>query len=169
MSLTKTPTSMIGTTGATAGQVLTYNASTTSWVASAAPTIQGNPAAASAWVVFDATKTAAGVQEYYPNLTGTNRFIKSSYNVASVLRTNPGQFTITFTAPFADANYCMTGTASTSAANATMNPMTLFPFVTAGEPQLTSSTARVVTYTYNVTNITPNGAECNFVSVIFYR
>lgn len=37
MSLTKTPPSMIGTTGATTGQVLTYNGSTSTWVASAAP------------------------------------------------------------------------------------------------------------------------------------
>lgn len=36
MSLTKTPTSMIDTTGATAGNVITFNGSTATWVASAA-------------------------------------------------------------------------------------------------------------------------------------
>jgi hypothetical protein len=34
MSITKTPTSMIDPTGATAGDILTYNNSTNSWVAS---------------------------------------------------------------------------------------------------------------------------------------
>lgn len=45
MSLTTVPTSMIDNTGATAGQVLTYNGSTSTWVASAAP--QGTTSATS--------------------------------------------------------------------------------------------------------------------------
>lgn len=42
MSITKTPASMIDPSGATNGQVLTFNGSTSVWVASAAPSINVN-------------------------------------------------------------------------------------------------------------------------------
>ena len=105
MSLTKTPPSMIATTGATAGQVLTYNASTTTWVASAAPGAGGAVLAvnaAKAWVLFDATRNSSGGVD----ALATNRFIRSSYNVSSVMRNSAGNFTINFTNAMTNAEYC---------------------------------------------------------------
>ena len=79
---------------ATTGQVLTYNGSTTTWVASAAPApaTSSNAFAAKAWVNFDGTTTPPS--------------IRSAFNVSSVTRNNTGDFTINFTNPMVDANYC---------------------------------------------------------------
>jgi hypothetical protein len=85
--------SQIDSGGATNGQVLTYNGST--WVAGAAGgSIQ-------AWVNFDATKDSTGAV----STANTNRLIKGSNNVSSVLRNGLGDFTITFTNALIDANY----------------------------------------------------------------
>ena len=100
MNLTQVPISMIDTTGATAGQVLTYNASTTSWVASAAPI--GNAygyGSTLAWVNFDGTGTV-----------GTNQTLRSGYNVASVYKNAAGDFTISYTTALPTSAYCVTGT-----------------------------------------------------------
>ena len=104
MPLTKVTSSLINTvsasqitaTGATAGQVLTYNGSTSTWVASAAP----NPI--KAWVNFDGTKDTIGTT----STSNTNRLIRSSYNVSSVLRSGTGDYTVNFTTPMSNANYC---------------------------------------------------------------
>jgi hypothetical protein len=54
-----------------------------------------------AWVNFDATRDASGAS----NTSNTNRFIRGSGNVASVLKTGTGLFTITFTTPMPSGNY----------------------------------------------------------------
>lgn len=58
-----------------------------------------------AWVCFDGTKdvngTASGLN--------TNRFIKASHNVSSVLRNAGGNYTINFATALADANYAFSG------------------------------------------------------------
>ena len=54
-----------------------------------------------AWVNFDGTRDASGAT----STSNTNRFIRSSGNVASVLRNGTGDYTITFTTAMADANY----------------------------------------------------------------
>jgi hypothetical protein len=54
-----------------------------------------------AWVNFDATRDASGAS----NTSNTNRFIRGSGNVASVLKTGTGIFTITFTTPMPSGNY----------------------------------------------------------------
>lgn len=96
--ITSVDPSQLTTTGATAGQVLTYNASTTTWVASAAPgSASVGTAAAAAWV----------------NFNGYNGVIRAGYNVSSVTRNNPlsgaggGDYTINFTTPMLDANYAI--------------------------------------------------------------
>ena len=102
--------SQITAVGATAGQVLTYNGSTSTWVASAAPApaTSSNAFAAKAWVNFDATRNAAGVVDS----SNTNRFIRSSFNVASVLKTGTGDYNINFTTAMSDANYCVVASAA---------------------------------------------------------
>jgi microcystin-dependent protein len=82
--------------GPTNGQVLTYNGSTSTWVASAA-TAPGTPNVA-AWV----------------NFNGYNGIIRASYNVSSVTLNNPvsgglgGDYTINFATSLVDSNYAMT-------------------------------------------------------------
>ena len=92
---------------ASAQQVLTYNASTTTWVASAAQTGSTGPTSAKAWVNFNGT-TSPGT-------------IRSQYNVSSVTKNGTGDYTINFSTPMADANYsisaCGEGTSSTNVGN----------------------------------------------------
>jgi len=65
---------------------------------------------ARAWVNFDATRNASGGTD----TALTNRFIRASGNVSSVLRNGVGDYTINFTVAMADANYCCVGSASTN-------------------------------------------------------
>ena len=54
-----------------------------------------------AWVNFDGTRDTTGAT----STANTNRLIRSSGNVASVLRTSQGNYTVNFTIPMSDANY----------------------------------------------------------------
>ena len=54
-----------------------------------------------AWVNFDGTRDSTGAS----NTNNTNRFIRGSGNVASVLRNGTGDYTITFTIAMPDTNY----------------------------------------------------------------
>lgn len=54
-----------------------------------------------AWVSFDAERDASGAV----NSSNTNRFIRGSGNVASVLKTGTGRYTVTFTTAMPNANY----------------------------------------------------------------
>ena len=58
-----------------------------------------------AWVNFDGTRDTTGAT----STANTNRFIRSSGNVTSVLRNAVGDYTITFTTAMSDANYSITG------------------------------------------------------------
>ena len=55
---------------------------------------------AKAWVNFNGTGTI-----------GTNQTIRSSYNVSSITKNGTGDYTVNFTTPMADANYCVNVTA----------------------------------------------------------
>jgi hypothetical protein len=57
-----------------------------------------------AWVNFDGTKDTTGAV----STANTNRLIRASGNVTSVLRNGAGDFTITFTTAMPDANYSLT-------------------------------------------------------------
>lgn len=56
-----------------------------------------------AWVNFDGTKDTTGAV----STANTNRLIRASGNVASVLRNGAGDYTITFTTAMPDANYAV--------------------------------------------------------------
>lgn len=58
-----------------------------------------------AWVNFDGTRDTTGAV----STANTNRLIRASGNVTSVLRNSVGDYTITFTTPMSDANYSITG------------------------------------------------------------
>lgn len=102
MNLTQVPISMIDTVAGDAGKVLTSNGSTLSWTASSAIAPSTGVAA---WVNFDGTKDTTGAA----STANTNRLIRASSNVTSVLRNGTGNYTINFTTPMVDANYAITG------------------------------------------------------------
>jgi hypothetical protein len=54
-----------------------------------------------AWVNFDGTRDTTGAV----STANTNRLIRSSGNVTSVLRNSTGSYTVNFTTAMADANY----------------------------------------------------------------
>lgn len=64
---------------------------------------QDHPSAAKAWA--------------YVTFSGTTATIAAGYNVASVVNASTGNFTLTFTTPFASANYACVTTSSPNAAN----------------------------------------------------
>ena len=74
-----------------------------------------------AWVNFDGTKDTSGAT----STANTNRLIRASGNVASVLRNGTGDYTITFTTAMPDANYSFTcggiGKSSTNIITFVMN------------------------------------------------
>ena len=110
--ITSVDPSQITVTGATAGQVLTYNASTTTWVASAVPNPTATTGGFTAWVNFDGTKDTTGAV----STANTNRLIRGSYNVSSVLRNSLGDYTVNFTNALTNTNYAVicTGVSYTS-------------------------------------------------------
>jgi hypothetical protein len=61
-----------------------------------------------AWVNFDGTKDSTGAA----STANTNRLIRASGNVASVVRTSVGNYTVTFTTAMSDANYAVVTTQS---------------------------------------------------------
>jgi len=64
-----------------------------------------------AWVNFDGTKDTTGAT----STANTNRLIRASGNVTSVLRNATGDYTLTYTTAMPDADYSIGGTASRSA------------------------------------------------------
>ena len=64
-----------------------------------------------AWVNFNGNRNATDTGA---STNGANVLIRGSGNVASVLKTAPGDYTITFTTAMPDANYCVTGIASSN-------------------------------------------------------
>jgi hypothetical protein len=99
-------------TGNVTGNADTSTASTTatklSTTAGDAPTY-----ACRAWVNFDGTRDTTNTA----STANTNRLIRASGNVASVLRNGTGDYTITFTTAMPNVNYAVVGTASTGANN----------------------------------------------------
>ena len=102
--ITSVDVSQINTTGSDAGKVLTSNGSTLNWEVSSAIVPSTGIVA---WVNFDGSKDTLGT----PNTDNTNRLIRSSLNVTSVLKTATGEYTITFTSALTDANYVVAGMA----------------------------------------------------------
>ena len=92
--------SQIDAGGATAQQVLTFNGSTSTWVASAAPQ-GGSSGNVQAWVSFNGTGTI-----------GSNLTINGSKNVSSVYKNATGDYTVKFTSNMSSINYCVLTTSN---------------------------------------------------------
>lgn len=101
-----------GNDGATTQDVLTVNADGTITVNQGITNVGSLPAfQCRAWVNFDGTRNAAGGSDS----ANTNRFIRASGNVTSVLRNGTGNYTVTFTVPMPDVNYGATASARQAA------------------------------------------------------
>ncbi len=88
-----------GITGNLTGNV-TGNADTATTLSTASGSAPSY--ACRAWVNFDGTRDTTGAV----STANTNRLIRASGNVTSVLRNSFGNYTITFTTAMTDANYC---------------------------------------------------------------
>lgn len=66
------------------------------------------PGLAKAWGKFDGTRDSTNLV----STSNTDRFIYSQYNISSVYRKGLGDYRITFSTPFATANYALVGTSS---------------------------------------------------------
>jgi len=100
-----------------------------------------------AWVNFDGTKDTTGAA----STANTNRLIRASGNVTSVLRNAAGDYTITFTTAMPDANYAVVGSNQTSgAAVSTVGSVGIKVGTTP-----TTTTVNIVTGTYNQTAESP--------------
>ena len=94
--------------GTTDTQTLTNKTLTTPSIDSAPfATVAGTAPiyGARAWVNFDGTKDTTGAT----STANTNRLIRASGNVTSVLRNGAGDFTVTFTTNMPDANFTAVG------------------------------------------------------------
>jgi hypothetical protein len=111
-----------------------------------------------AWVNFDGNRDSTGAS----NTNNTNRFIRASGNVSSVLRTATGTYTVTFTTAMPDANYSSMATAGSGDAA---------QIFTAAVENTASSSAIVYTadsgFRSNFNFGTP--ADLNAVSVAIFR
>jgi hypothetical protein len=128
-----------GITGNLTGNV-TGNATT----ATALSTASGSAPsyACRAWVNFDGTRDSSGAV----STANTNRFIRASGNVTSVLRNAIGDYTITFTTAMSDANYSPILTIGDAAAN-TVN------YAASTKPSQTNSSFGILVQNSNGANI----------------
>ena len=98
-----------------------------------------------AWVNFDGTKDTTGAV----STANTNRLIRGSGNVTSVLRNAAGDYTITFTTAMTDANYSVNAIAMLNGTNSSSNAAftTVFGSATYGNAYTTTS-IRLLTQDY---------------------
>jgi microcystin-dependent protein len=98
------PTSL--PTTATGGQVLTYNGSTSTWVASASP---AGARSTSSFTIDGSSLAKAWVNFDGTGTTGTNQTIRASYNVNRVYKNSTGIYTVVFSTPFENNSYIVNG------------------------------------------------------------
>jgi hypothetical protein len=133
------PITLNGTTGIVSPALDSDSSLTVGPAVMDTPTGSAPLFAARAWVNFDGTKDTTGAA----STANTNRLIRGSGNVTSVLRNGVGDYTVTFTTGMADANYVICG----SAAGNTTNMWTTTPAdVTTAR---TTTAARIATTVQN--------------------
>lgn len=107
-----------------------------------------------AWVNFNGGKNTSGVLDVGGVVTNTSRLIRSSLNIASVVRNGVGSYTINFTTPLVDANYLIIGSGSYGSQLSGIAVISVFPDVDASGNYFphTASSFRVLTAHVNVGN-----------------
>jgi hypothetical protein len=101
------PITLNGTTGIVSPALDSDSSLTVGPAVMDTPTGSAPLFAARAWVNFDGTKDTTGAA----STANTNRLIRGSGNVTSVLRNGTGDYTITFTTAMPDVNYSSSITA----------------------------------------------------------
>lgn len=99
-----------GTTGIAAPALDSDGSLTLGTAVMAVPTGDAPLFGCRAWVNFDGTKDTTGAA----STANTNRLIRASGNVTSVLRNGTGDYTITFTTAMPDADYAASSMGSSS-------------------------------------------------------
>jgi hypothetical protein len=104
-----------------------------------------------AWVNFDAGKDSTGAS----NLSNTNRFIRASGNVSTVLKNGTGDYTISFTTAMPDAGYVITGTASNAVDDTSLSAVEPLDITTARSASSFRISCAYVNSTTNRTLVDP--------------
>jgi hypothetical protein len=112
-----------------------------------------------AWVNFDGTKDTTGAS----STSNTNRLIRASGNVASVLRNGTGDYTITFITAMPDINYCTTGAAELDSSPYAIIFAPNRIGTTGGESTPTTASVRVNSVNHN--NYTASDTKYIFVTI----
>lgn len=108
-----------------------------------------------AWVNFDGTRDSTGAS----NTNNTNRFIRGSGNVSSVLRNGTGDYTITFTTAMPDVNY--------SAVHSTQNLSTNYGTFTTSN--ISTSKFRIATGFVNTLSGGIGMLDWDSINVVVFR
>jgi hypothetical protein len=112
-----------------------------------------------AWVNFDGTKDTTGTS----STSNTNRLIRGSGNVASVLRNGTGDYTITFTTAMPDINYTIIGLAGTpSAAKMTVD-------INVDPPSFTDSPPALGSFRISTNNYASTDTDAKYVNLTVFR
>lgn len=111
-----------GTTGIAAPALDSDGSLTLGTAVMAVPTGDAPLFGCRAWVNFDGTKDTTGAT----STANTNRLIRGSGNVTSVLRTATGKYTITFTTAMPDADYVVNALGSGISTTTYMRDVVVF-------------------------------------------
>jgi hypothetical protein len=113
-----------------------------------------SPGMAKAYVVFDGTRNISG------NYTMTgNRFLYSSYGVASVSSNRTGTYSLSFTRPFSNTNYALIGTSTETISGSRYTWLQPTTYAT------TSAVINIHSDTDNVATL----ANTDYISVLIYN
>lgn len=117
-------------------------------------------------------QTAAGVEVYtckaWVNFNGTGTVaIRGSGNVSSITDNGPGEYTVNFTNAMTDANYAVTGSATTATGYSQVATVQL-AFSTGDVSSARTTSAVKVVLTYAGTT-TPGFADSSQVNVAIFR
>jgi hypothetical protein len=118
-----------------------------------------------AWVNFNGGRNTSGVLDVGGVVTNTSRLIRSSLNVASVVRIGVGEYTINFATPIVDANYIIIGSGSYGSQQAGNAVVSIFPDTNAFGAYFphTISSFRVLASQVNVSSLDPENV---YISII---
>ena len=142
-----------GTSGITTPALDSDGSLTLGTAVMAVPTGDAPLFACRAWVNFDGTKDTTGAA----STANTNRLIRGSGNVTSVLRNGAGDYTITFTTALPDANYsAVFGNAWSSVRDS-------------GTSGATTTTLTVITGFTSNTSGGGTGADASAVQIAIFR
>ena len=156
------PITLNGTTGIVSPALDSDSSLTVGPAVMATPTGSAPLYAARAWVNFNGINDTTDVV----STANTNRLIRASGNVASVLRNSVGSYTITFTTAMPNANYLVLASSTTDLAS-TADTVTVGVIASNETNPPTLKTTTQVTIGTGISGGTP-AADCAEVYVAFF-